>query len=453
MVTALTSNDGCSISQAKDLFATRRGLLVIQQKKRCCCITHFAIPSGFYALVTRRGLDLDYMDESGQRHAVWPPGLHFLYPPWVGVSYLVTKQSTVLPIPVEDCKTKDNFSVNIDVALTFRIMGDPDLGEDSKLVRKFVKNLILNGIEDQLRDAQEELVRALAVSFNHSEIYSIRNSDQNGLDSHVKMDNMVKTLNDLFNARGVEIQSIVIRNVSLPSKSNIRMEEDLISIQMKKENDILLKNVINRNRMEEEIQIMRQTFNYDKMQEKQFGSREINKQQLGLNDDISEAKKAEAIIQEETRIRLHIYHAQSGNEMRRIQHTMAIEVNKIEMQTKKLVAEQIADSKLESESCFAEATVKSVKNETEAKKLLAEAEGKIASWKRNRNNFITDLKKVKICERLANNEDLILGSSSDVNENFITVADKIFEDDNKGKVDEVSPTSIAVELALLKEVI
>lgn len=75
------------------------------------------------------------------------------------------------------CKTKDNVTVNIDVALAFRIMGDPDLGEDPNLVRIFVYELTPRGLEQQLRDAQDEEVRTLARSLKHTEIYGIRSGE------------------------------------------------------------------------------------------------------------------------------------------------------------------------------------------------------------------------------------------------------------------------------------
>lgn len=55
--------------------------------------------------------------------AVWPPGYHVGLP-WLKVSNLVTQQSVVFDMPVKGCKTKDNVSVTIDVAIVFRIMGD-----------------------------------------------------------------------------------------------------------------------------------------------------------------------------------------------------------------------------------------------------------------------------------------------------------------------------------------
>jgi len=56
-------------------------------------------------------------------------------------------------------------------------MGDATLGEDPDLVRKFVHELKPRGLEQQLRDAQDEAVRALARSLMHTEIYGIRSGE------------------------------------------------------------------------------------------------------------------------------------------------------------------------------------------------------------------------------------------------------------------------------------
>lgn len=50
-------------------------------------------------------------------------GLHFGMP-WRQVSNLVTKQNVVFDLPVKGCLTRDNVTVEIDVAIVFRIMGD-----------------------------------------------------------------------------------------------------------------------------------------------------------------------------------------------------------------------------------------------------------------------------------------------------------------------------------------
>jgi hypothetical protein len=106
----------------------------------------------------------------GTKSIVWPPGLHFPYPPSVRVSHLVTQQAIVVGLPVEQCQTKDNFTVNVNSALTIRIMGDAEHGEDPNLVMKFVHELNPRGLDEQLRTAHADALKRLARSKKYAEI-------------------------------------------------------------------------------------------------------------------------------------------------------------------------------------------------------------------------------------------------------------------------------------------
>ena len=196
MALSLYSGHCSSTAEANELFATEKGLLLLRPSGGCCCSYFFTIPTGCYALVTKHGADMDYESADGTRSTVWPEGLHFFYPPWIGVSYLVTKQSVVLDLPVKACKTKDNVTVNIDMALVFRIMGDEALGEDPELVRNFVYAVKPKGLEQQLRDAQEEAIRGCARSLKHTEIYGIRSG---GKKTANRVDEMNNESNDEMN--------------------------------------------------------------------------------------------------------------------------------------------------------------------------------------------------------------------------------------------------------------
>eukprot|EP00956_Cyclotella_meneghiniana_P008074 scaffold10767_cov65-Cyclotella_meneghiniana.AAC.5 len=176
MATTLYS-DNSRLSSASERFQSEPGLLLLRPSRGVK--PYICIPSGMYALVSRHGADIKYIDRvSGRSSYVWPAGLH-LAAPWVRISALVTQQTVVLDLPVKACKTKDNVTVNINVALAFRIMGNGELGEDPELVRKFVYELKPRGLEQQLRDAQDEAVRGLARSLKHTEIYGIRSGHTN----------------------------------------------------------------------------------------------------------------------------------------------------------------------------------------------------------------------------------------------------------------------------------
>lgn len=175
---SLTSADIPSVGSANKIFGKNNSLIVARPARTCCQKLWFTVPEGFYALVTRHGADEDYEDSP-----VWPPGLH-LGPPWLKVSHLVTMQSIVIQTPVMGCKTKDNVTVSIYIALVMRVMGnDPKItpGDNPSNVRKFVHMVTAQGLQAQLQDAQAEAVRALARSVTHTEVFGLRSVSQKEL--------------------------------------------------------------------------------------------------------------------------------------------------------------------------------------------------------------------------------------------------------------------------------
>lgn len=69
------------------------------------------------------------------------------------VMYLVTKQSVVYDCDVKHCITRDNVPVVLRATAVFRVLGDIERGEDPALVRKFVYELGVRGLETQLANA------------------------------------------------------------------------------------------------------------------------------------------------------------------------------------------------------------------------------------------------------------------------------------------------------------
>jgi hypothetical protein len=111
-----------------ELFGESKGVLVCSPGRPLR--PWFTVPDGCYALVTRFGKDEDYAE--GQ--PIWPAGFHF-GPPWLKVEFLVTKQSVVFNMPVKGCKTADNVTVQINLAVVFRIMADESKGENPENAR------------------------------------------------------------------------------------------------------------------------------------------------------------------------------------------------------------------------------------------------------------------------------------------------------------------------------
>ena len=99
--------------------------------------------------------------------------------PWVKVEFLITKQSVVFNMPVKGCKTSDNVTVQINLAVVFRVMCDAEKGEDPMMARHFVYRVTPRGLEQQLMDACEEATRSVARSLQHLEVYGLR-TDRSG---------------------------------------------------------------------------------------------------------------------------------------------------------------------------------------------------------------------------------------------------------------------------------
>ena len=463
MATSLASGDCTDVGEAEYLFATDPGLLILRPRSRSCCSPYFSVPSGCYALVTEHGADVDYVPSSMSAYAainggspdviplngghpnsshpngggdgdveyqsldggetaraqngggsgigsgsdasaVWPAGLHFPHPPWVRISHLVTRRSVCLDLPVRTCRTLDNVSVGVDVSLVFRIMGDLNLGEDPELVRRFVHEMGPRGLEVQLRDAQEEAVRALARTCYHTEVYGLRSgagreeppagdaggdggaaarpstltpypdlpppaplpppvsvpggfekpsqqlqsqplamikessqeesTEDNGTSSGYNSAEDALTgssysqvrraaaeaggvgeqaaslmrdrLNRQFMPQGVQILSIIVRNITLPKNIVSQMLGKTMNISRSAQQRMEHMYAMQESRMEEEVATMMQTFTEMVSLESTAGAEKINHERVRLEDAGAAADRAEAEIRAETSNRLQV---------------------------------------------------------------------------------------------------------------------------------------------------
>jgi len=167
----LRSDNVSAVSHAIDRFGEDGTLIVARSGHRLCNPIYFTVPEGYYALVTKFGAEKKF-----QGKATWPAGIH-VKPPWYKVSHLVTKQSFVFNTSIRECKTKDNVSCSIDIALIMRIRGeDPSIhpNDDPEYVRKFVHEVTAEGLAQQIRDSEAEAVRKLTRSVYHTEVFGLR---------------------------------------------------------------------------------------------------------------------------------------------------------------------------------------------------------------------------------------------------------------------------------------
>ncbi|CAM9399882.1 unnamed protein product, partial [Pylaiella littoralis] len=158
-----------SVAKAVDAFEENDGLLLCQIRPSAISkfAPFFTVPEGYYALVQRGGQFEDFRGSS-----TWPAGLHF-GPPWMRVSYLVTKQSMVYHCNVKHCITRDNIPILVRATVVLRVMGDAEKGEDPALVRKFVHEVGVRGLEAQLVNAVAEAIRVMARATLHKAVYAL----------------------------------------------------------------------------------------------------------------------------------------------------------------------------------------------------------------------------------------------------------------------------------------
>lgn len=125
----LYSKDTGTVGETTRLFGEEKGLLVCRPA-RFLWTPWFSIPEGCYALVERFGQLIDHPSGS----PVWPAGFHFgMF--WTKVTALVSKQSVVFNMPVKGCKTQDNVTVQINLSIVFRVMGDAECARAERPLR------------------------------------------------------------------------------------------------------------------------------------------------------------------------------------------------------------------------------------------------------------------------------------------------------------------------------
>jgi len=324
----------------------------------------FTIPSGCYALVSSKGASLDFQDDEGNQIAVWPPGLHFPYLPWVKVDYLITKQSIVLNIPITTFRTKDDVAVEIDTTITFRFMGDPDLGEDTYLIRKLVHQSKPSGIQKLLEDSVEEALQVLIRAKKHTEVYGIRKfTNESNSSSEItkesvgetqfvtspaasmtpsehdspwseatywgresttdvedsmeqetsdtidipKQDSLISSTNDATEmirgrlnqqllSQGIEIQSFVIKNVTLPNEIQSVIKQKSMTLNIANEETLHRVSDTQDAFLDEDIQTIMKAFQDERNEKHHIDLEKINDEQMKLNDTMAQASKTEAMI-------------------------------------------------------------------------------------------------------------------------------------------------------------
>lgn len=474
----LYSEDIPSVSAASELFGRCKGLLVVRPGR--AIRPWFAVPEGSYALVTRFGKDHDHPSGS----PVWPPGFYF-GGPWVKVQNLVSKQSVVFNMPVKGCKTQDNVTVQINLAVVFRIRGDEARGEDPHLVRNFVYKVTPRGLEQQLMDACEESTRSIARSLQHTEVYGLRNDvsgkaaavlkgaddpgagvedegeaelrhvpgpsdDQAAMAAMEKGRNvasdMRRQLNDQFDPQGVEITDVIITDVKLPDVIMRQMSEKTMVIAANAGQKMSQELKMLELRQEEEIATLQQRKKEEREKEVQSGDQRVNEISVQLEKLKAETQVMLAKIRQESSVHVQTINADGE-----------LEVTKLEQQKARVLMEKKATAnadalKLKAETDkyeaekLSEAELAATRNRAKASETLAKAEGVAAPYVEARKQFETRQKHMKVWESLSKNPSLIISGESDPELNTMLLSDAILDE----KVDELTKSQVLAEMLVMQ---
>jgi hypothetical protein len=425
----------------------------------------FSVPEGCYALVQRFGRDEDYAEGK----PVWPAGFHW-GPPWLKVENLITKQSVVFNMPVKGCKTADNVTVQINLAIVFRIMADEDRGEDPENAKLFVYRVGPRGLEQQLMDACEEATRSVARSLQHQEVYGLR-TDRSGKGAKVVKgagdadappdeldpesdptlravagpsddeaavkamgkggdvaDNMRRVLNDQFKQQAVEITDVIITDVQLP---------DTIVNQMASKTMVFAQNAAQKMNQEyemltlkqsEEVETLKQRKKEEREKEKQAGDQNVNEVQVQLDKMKAETKVMLNQIKQESKVRVQNITADGNLEVTKLNQEKDSKLTQLRSEANADAERMKAETELFESTKLSEANLTKAKNEGLAAELMAKAEGVAAPYVEARKQFETRQKQMSVWQGLAHNKQLVVSGESNEELNTLMLCDAIMDD-------------------------
>jgi len=448
---------------AVELFGTHKGVLVCRPGR--ALRPWFCVPDGCYALVTRFGKDEDYDD--GQ--PIWPAGFHF-GAPWVKVEFLITRQSVVFNMPVKGCKTSDNVTVQINLAVVFRVMCDPAKGEDPSMARHFVYRVTPRGLEQQIMDACEEATRSVARSLQHLEVYGLR-TDRSGKGAKVVKgtgdaeappeeldpdtdtalrqvagpsddqaaaramakggdvaENMRRTLNDQFKAQGVEITDVVITDVCLPAAIVSQMASKTMVVaqnaaqKMNQEYEMLTL------KQGEEVSTLKQRKKEEREKEKQTGDQVVNEVQVQLDKMKSETKVMLNQVKQESKVRVQNITADGNLEVTKLDQEKDATLTQLKSEAMAEAEKLKAETDLYETSKTSEANLIKAQNEATATERMAVAEGVAAPHVDARKQFETKQKQMDVWTALSRNPGLVVSGETDAELNTLMLCDAIMDD-------------------------
>ncbi|KAJ0390395.1 hypothetical protein ATCC90586_011828 [Pythium insidiosum] len=339
-------------------------------------------------------------------------------------------------------------------------MGDETKGEDPELVRRFVYELGPNGLEVQLRAAQDEAVRALARSVLHTEVYQLRDgtmkerfntgalnfrtniaehavtdelttpksmdndANQKGMDTppaptapeakvvYCVTEDIRNNLNRQFNTYGVEITSVAITDVKLPATFQEQMESRTTHLSAIKEQNMKQMSDMQLLQYKEEIDMTKLKRKMMLMEEEQTGKAkcaEIQKEIDLINADI---KVVQQQIDQETKVKCNNVNVEAE-----------LKMAEIRAERERIAAEIAAhcDAEIEllrAEKEAVEMQLKAVvdelrvSGEAKAAEIVARAEGSAAKKLEKIRAHEISMQRLEMLAALAKNKNVVVSGDT-----------------------------------------
>lgn len=247
--------------------------------------------------------------------------------------------------------------------------------------------------------------------------------------------------------QGVQITSVMIKSIQLPSDITAQMTEKTMIVSKQAKQRMEHQSKMQKTRMEQDTATMLQKFNERAQQELITGAETLNAEQVKLNDAKAETEKLKASIREDSNVKVQSLLATNSLEVQRVKDRMAETTSSIMAEAQREAAELLAKTKVETETIISAARIEKAQNESKADQIISEAEGKIAPWIEKLKDHETMKKQMKVYERLAENPNLVISGSTDDDTNLIAVADAMMQN---AEATKCSKNAIMAEMALMK---
>lgn len=357
-------------------------------KVPCCCVS---IPSGFSAIVTRFGQDVDGDDE---RDKTWSPGLHCLAP-WNRVSRLVARQLMIFDAPVKDCKTKDHVSVSVDLLVTFDITD----------ARNFSYHLGPANLDSLLRASQEEVMRNMVGDIEVENIFDLfgDSSTQRWVDK----------MNEKLDEYGVCVRTFTIKQVSIPDSMMVSFEQTTLYESRTIEMEALqtsglqqMENAESMQQLNEECDNMKMATEEEQVTTKARLTKEVREVEAQTDKavELAKAKRQADVTDMDVQSQLDSAKVRAETMLLKAKHhaQLNMEVEKLEAEADAYTKKRMANARMEVAGKVAEGKLK-----------LVEAEGSAVEAFAARRELEEEMARLTILENTANNPRLNIVTSKE----------------------------------------